>query len=178
MTYSNSPISETQTPPSIVVGVIVMALASLCAGAFYGYLGSWVPLIVFKVLMVIIAVAIVGALVGTFKRGFVTALILAAIGGVGSVAGLWFGWLWLEFGVSDAWVLFRAGPEFLYQYLIDLSADYTYSTSRRGTSTDGGAGLTKFIWWGQSIVLAVSPFVFALFGRQVSAWADTQHTTS
>ena len=171
MTYTSSPI-ETDARPSFVLGFCAVLLTALAAGMLYGAVGSMIPLIIIKVLLFVLAIVAIGAVVSNFRRGFVWNLILACVAAVCGVAGLWFGWLWVEFGVSDAVVLFRGGPVFLYQYLTDLSADYTYSISRRSTNTDVGGGMTAFIWWGQTALFAITPFLSAFFGRQMTALAD------
>lgn len=177
MTYSTSPIS-TENRPSFVLGLSGVALAGLSAGVLYGGVASMIPLIIIKVLLFVLAIVIVGVTVSHFKRGIIWSLILASVAAVCGVGGLWFGWLWQEFGASDAVILFRGGPVFLYQYLVDLSADYTYGMTRRGSSLDGGPGMTQFIWWGQTALFAITPFLSAFFGRQMNDLAQRVETSS
>lgn len=162
--------------PSLTIGLLLVPLVCLLGGLLYGALGPLLPFIIFKVLIAVLALMMCGAIVGARKRGAFSAIVLGLIGGVAGVAGLWFGWLWQKFGLSDAVVLFRAGPTFLYHYLVDLSADYSYSTSRRGTTLDGGAGLTAVIWIGETVLFALTPLVGGLFGSQVSDWAEQDLT--
>lgn len=165
---TNSPIqSEPSGQMPAFLGLIVVPLVCFVAACGYGALGPLIPLIIIKVLLIVVAVAICGTVVGAFKRGLVFNAVLGLLGAVAAVAGLWFGWLWQEFGFGDAAVLYQGGPTFLYQYLVDLSADYTYSTSRRGTNLDGGHGRTMLIWGGETLLFALTPLLSALAGKQI-----------
>lgn len=165
---------NTSTPDEIHIhgGILSAILASTLGAFLYGIFGPMIPLIVVKIAMFLGAFVIGYILFSLLKSALPLRLIGALIASGASLAGLWFGWYWHEFGLEAAQGFILSGPEAMYKRLYTLSFQYEYAFGRSGSELVSGRVMTLAIWIGESAAVMSGPIFGALARRDagVRGW--------